>query len=181
MNAIQRWMECCNYNIFDSWDFLWECWPSCLVISAKSQSGRNEFSIYFDKNTRVVHQVSAYDNLHNRAYRWMNPDTRTAYLAESLNLNAGDEAWEGVNYTDLDSQDDFFDKMSQIYQEAEYDTRVVVPLVIGDQEFIHVAKMAHERDITFNRMVELLLTEYLSKMQQKSNRDDLHTPTMGLS
>ena len=89
-----------------------------------------------------------------------------------LNRNAGDEAWEGVNYTDLDCQDDFFDKMSQIYQEVEYDTRVVVPLDIGDQEFIHVAKMAHERDITFNRMVDLLLTEYLNEyLNQKKEQD----------
>lgn len=42
------------------------------------------------------------------------------------------------------------------------DNREVIPVDLSDDEFMHIARMAHERDITFNKMVEIILTDYMN-------------------
>ncbi len=38
-----------------------------------------------------------------------------------------------------------------------------------DEEFLHVAKMAHENDITFNEMVVRILEEHIKYRQEQDN------------
>ena len=41
------------------------------------------------------------------------------------------------------------------------DDRETIELDISDKDFMTIARMAHERDITFNAMVEVLLRDYI--------------------
>jgi len=41
--------------------------------------------------------------------------------------------------------------------ETKEDTRESIEVDLSDDEFLRVAKLAHERDITFNQMVEVIL------------------------
>jgi hypothetical protein len=47
------------------------------------------------------------------------------------------------------------------------DDREVVPVDLSDEEFLTIAKMAHERDITFNKMVEAILWSYIKDTKSK--------------
>ena len=38
-----------------------------------------------------------------------------------------------------------------------------VPVELSDEEFLAIARLAHERDITFNKMVEEILWEAINK------------------
>ena len=38
-----------------------------------------------------------------------------------------------------------------------------VEIELSDKEFLHLAKLAHEQDITFNQMVNKILFEYMEK------------------
>lgn len=38
---------------------------------------------------------------------------------------------------------------------------------LSDAEFMCIAKMAHERDITFNKMVETILWNYINESKRK--------------
>ena len=38
-----------------------------------------------------------------------------------------------------------------------------------DEEFLHVAKMAHERDITFNEMITIILENYINSLEKEDN------------
>lgn len=49
--------------------------------------------------------------------------------------------------------------MSDNMEEIEVD--------LTDAEFLKVAKMAHERDITFNEMVNRILEWYLSELEEE--------------
>jgi hypothetical protein len=40
-----------------------------------------------------------------------------------------------------------------------------IELDLTDQELLVLFKMAHERDVTFNDFVEIVLTEYLEKIE----------------
>ena len=44
---------------------------------------------------------------------------------------------------------------------------VDVPIDLTDEEFLSIAKMAHERDITFNKMVEIILWNYINETKNK--------------
>lgn len=45
------------------------------------------------------------------------------------------------------------------------DNRVEVPLDFSDAELLVLFKLAHERDVTFNDFVEIVLTEYLEQIE----------------
>ena len=48
--------------------------------------------------------------------------------------------------------------------ETKYET---VPVELSDEEFLSIARMAHERDITFNKMVEIILWQYINDTKSK--------------
>ena len=66
-------------------------------------------------------------------------------------------AWDDVKYIDLETVDDFIQKSLAIKAGDQYDTRVEVPLNLDDETSFTLMKMAHERDITFNQMIEEVL------------------------
>jgi hypothetical protein len=86
---------------------------------------------------------------------------RKEALARDVNLN---EAWDGVDYVDLDVVDDFIQKALAIRAGEDYDTRVQVEVDFSDEELLQYMKLAHERDMTFNELVEealrLAISEY---------------------
>ena len=40
---------------------------------------------------------------------------------------------------------------------------------LTDEEFLHIAKLAHEQDITFNQMVAKILEQYILLEQEKES------------
>lgn len=48
------------------------------------------------------------------------------------------------------------------------DGRSEIEIDLTDEEFLQVARMAHERDITFNQMVELILSEAIEKLKKET-------------
>ena len=47
------------------------------------------------------------------------------------------------------------------------DDREVVPVELSDEEFLCIARLAHDRDITFNKMVEIILWNYINETKSK--------------
>lgn len=43
-----------------------------------------------------------------------------------------------------------------------------IEIDLTDEEFLQLARMAHERDITFNQMVELILSEAIEKLKKET-------------
>lgn len=41
-----------------------------------------------------------------------------------------------------------------------------VQVDLTDEEFLHIAKRAHEQDITFNQMVAKILEEYMEELKR---------------
>jgi hypothetical protein len=51
--------------------------------------------------------------------------------------------------------------------EKKYET---IPVELSDEEFLTIAKMAHDRNITFNQMVEIILWQYIGKEKERQSR-----------
>lgn len=170
MITLKEWMEVVNYRITEGSDFMWDCYgPNSYSLDSwsGSQDGHS-FTVIFDTKTQVVYEVQSHDYRAQRAYRLVNPDFASERNIESADRNVAlNEAWDGVDYIDLEEDDDWFQKALAIEAGEDYDTRVTIPLDLDEHEMFTLMKMAHERDLTLNEFVEEILREQLTRMGVK--------------
>jgi hypothetical protein len=165
MITLKEWMEIVEYRVTEGSGFQWQCYGN-NAYSLDSWDGRIEghsFTIIFDTKTQVVYEVQSHDFKNDRAYRLVNSDFKSQRDDESNLRNVPlDEAWDEVNYVDLESDDDWIQKALAIIAGEDYDTRVSIPIDLPEEELMVLFKMAHERDMTFNAFVEQALRDALA-------------------
>lgn len=166
---IQDFMNVVNYRITEGSEFCWSCFGSYAhrLDSWNGEVDGHTISIVFDTNTQAVYQAEACDYARERAYRWTNPEFKAAHDAEAVQRNVNPlQAWErddgtDVNFVELEVEADFLAKALAIVQGLDYDTRVEIE-IDWDEELLNAAmRLAHERDITLNQLVEQCLRDYL--------------------
>jgi hypothetical protein len=160
MITMKEWMELVGYRITEGSDYGWQCYGSNVyqLDSWNGEQDGHSFTIIFDTRDQTVYEVQAHDYVHNRAYRMINEDFAKKMKKEAKRRDVDrNEAWDEVNYVDLEVDDDFIQKCLAIREGEDYDTRVVVPLDLDNDLMFDLMKMAHEQDITLNEFVEQLL------------------------
>ncbi len=176
MNLMEQFLKSCNYRITEGSEYQWECygpWAYCLDSWDGNQDGHS-FTVIFDTRNQTVYELQAHDYQRTRAYRWVNPEFRSDREEECVDRGSSlDEAWDDLKYVDLETTEDFFTKMSAIYSNESYDTRVQVPLELGDDEMFQLMKMAHEQDITLNQLVEQLLRRVIEEEELRRELDEI--------
>ncbi len=176
MITLKQFMETCGYRITEGSDYGWQCFGH-TAYRLDSWNGDQEghtLSIVFDTKTQTVYEVEAFDYKRERAYRMINPEFKAAFDSEVENREILDMAWERddgtpVQYVDIDVDEDFLEKAWAICNDQEYDTRVQVQVEFTDEELLTYMKLAHDRDITFNQLVEMALREAIE--QEKLLKD----------
>jgi hypothetical protein len=130
-------------------------------------AGGFSFCIIFDTKDQTVYEVQVHDYTNQRAYRMINPDFRKKMKKEAKRRDVNrNEAWDDVDYVDLEIDDDFFQKALSIKAgEVNYDKRIQVPIDLPDDMMFEMMKMAHERDITHNQMVEEILKQVIEQAE----------------
>ncbi len=155
-------MELVDYRITEGGEYCWSCFGS-NAYSLSSWNGNHDgwsFNIVFDTETQTVYVVEVCDYARDRAYRMINPDFKQAHDAEAQDRGvSAKEAWDAVNYVDLEVDDDFIQKSLAIRDGVDYDTRVDLPMNLPDDVLFELMKKAHEQDITLNELVEQVLWE----------------------
>jgi hypothetical protein len=168
MITLKDFMETIDYKITEGSEYCWQCFgPNAYRLDSWNQDHNGHtVSILFDTRTHVVYETNAYDYKHNRAYRLINPIYKSAHENEAAErgVNA-DEAWDEVNYVDLETAEDFLEKARAIVSGEDYDTRVAVPLTLDKDQMYELMTMAHERDVTLNQMVEALLRDAIDNVE----------------
>lgn len=166
MITIKEFMDVVDYRISGTDPYYWAPYGHDL-LAMDSWSGTHEngwsINIVFDTKNQTVYEMTACDYLHNRAYRMIHPDYVKA-TAEAENASPYlKQAWDEVDWTDLEVKEDMLEKAAAIVAGEEYDTRIMVPIEFSDQDLLKFMKIAHERDITFNRLVEIALEEAIAR------------------
>lgn len=167
-------MEICDYKITEGSEYCWQCFgPNAYRLDSWNQEqDGHTVSIVFDTRTHVVYEATAYDYQRNRAYRLINPDFKSAHDNEATERDVDiNQAWDDVNYVDLDVVDDFIQKAVAIVNDEDYDTRVSVPVDFTDEELLTYMKMAHDRDMTFNQFVEQALRAAIDEFNMREEYD----------
>jgi hypothetical protein len=115
-------------------------------------------SVVFDTETQTVYEAEVCDYTRNRAYRLINPEYVEAHRKEANQRNVNmNQAWDDVNFVDLDVKEDWLEKAQAIVAGKDYDTRVQMPLDLDNELLFDLMKRAHEQDITLNQMIEQVL------------------------
>jgi hypothetical protein len=170
MINLKEWMELTDYKITEGSDYGWSCYgPYSYTLDSWNRvhgPGGYSFTITFSTKSQKVYEVSMCDYTNDRAYRMINPKFQEKHRkeAEMRNVNLN-EAWDGVEYVDLDVLDDFIQKSLAIKAGEKYDTRVQVPVDFSDEELLQYMKMAHDRDMTFNEFVEEALRHAIEEVE----------------
>lgn len=169
MITVKEWMEVVEYRITEGSTYQWGCFGhnAYSLDSWDGEQDGHSFVIIFDNKTQEVYEVQAHDFAHQRAYRLINPAYAEQYRTEAKTRNAmADQAWDDVDYVDLETDDDWMQKAMAIAAGEDYDTRVSVPVDFSDEELLTYMKLAHERDVTFNQLVETALREAIEEYKR---------------
>jgi len=170
MISIKEWMELVDYKITEGDTYGWQCYgPNAYQLNSWNGvhgKGGHSFSIVFSTKSQKVYEVSMCDYTNDRAYRMINPKFQEKHRKEAMergvNLN---EAWDDVDYVELDVVDDFIQKALAIRAGEDYDTRVQVEVDFSDEELLQYMKLAHQRDMTFNEFVEEALRHAIEEVE----------------
>jgi len=168
---MKEWMELVDYRITEGGDYGWQCYgPNAYQLSSWNglhDKGGWSFNIVFSTKTQRVYEVTVCDYTNNRAYRMIAENKRDKHSKEAMergvNLN---EAWDDVDYTDLEVDDDFISKCLAIKAGEDYDTRVSVPLDLPDDLLLEAALNAHRQGITLNDYINEALAEMIKEFER---------------
>ena len=144
MITLKEWMELVDYKITEGSDYGWDCYgPYSFTLDSWNGihgNGGHSFSIIFSTKSQKVYEVSMCDYTNKRAYRMINPKFQKKHQTEALARNVNpNEAWDEVDYIDLDVDDDFIQKALAIRAGEDYDTRVSVPVDFSDEELLQLS------------------------------------------
>jgi hypothetical protein len=156
MITLKEWMEVADYRITEGGDYYGFGTIGYALTSWNGDQDGYSLEIIFDPKTQAVWQVEVCDYKHQRAYRL----TNTEY--KDKETNPSKEAWDGVQWVDLESDDDWIQKALAIRAGEDYDTRVSIPIDLPEAELMVLFKQAHAADMTFNDFVEKILREKLA-------------------
>jgi len=171
MITMKEWMELVDYKITEGGDYGWSCYgPNAYTLDSWNGvhgKGGYSFSIVFSTKTQKVYEVSVCDYTNDRAYRMIAENKREKHSKEAksrdVNLN---EAWDDVDYTDLEVNDDFIQKCLAIKAGEDYDTRISVPLDLPDDLLLEAAMNAHRQGITLNDYINNALAELVEEFKR---------------
>jgi hypothetical protein len=168
MITMKEWMELVGYRITEGSNYMWQCYGSnaYALDSWNGDQDGHSFTIIFDTRNQTVYEVQVHDYVHDRAYRMINEEFQKKNRKEAKKRDVDkDNAWDDVNYIDLEVDDDFIQKCLAIQAGEDYDVRVSVPLELEDNQMLELMSMAHEQDITLNQLVENILRNVIAEKE----------------
>jgi len=171
MISIKDFMECVQYKITSGDEYCWQCYgPNARSMdywNDKHDGGITVCMVY-DTKTQMVYQMEAWDYTKNREYRWVHPDYREAIEAEAKRRGVDHaESIDGNKFIDLEVPEDVLEKATAMVNGEEYDTRVIVPLDLDNDQMFMLMKLAHESDITLNQYVEKILRAEIARLEEQ--------------
>jgi len=179
MITMKEWMELVDYKITEGGEYGWTCYgPNAYSLDSWNgihDKGGYSFSIVFSTKTQKVYEVSVCDYTNNRAYRMIAESKRKKYakIAKHMGINLN-EAWDDIEYVDLEVDDDFIQKSLAIKAGEDYSTDVSIPLDLPDDLLMFAFKSAHAENMTFNDWMNKMLREFVDKVDAGVyNKEDI--------
>ena len=161
MFYISNFLKMIQHKVTDGSEYLWDCFGTNARFM---ESTNDDYSIecIFDYKTNRVYQIML--SLESGYYRWTDLNYISEFKKESdFRLGANYES--EVNYIEVESLEDF---LTMVRKAVNIKEDTTVELNLTDDEVLGLMKIAHERDITLNQLVNDILREYLNLNKDKS-------------
>ena len=173
MITLKQFFETFDYRITEGDQYGWECYgPNAYTIDSwNGIHGAGGFagSVVFDTQTQTVYEAEVCDYTRDRAYRLINPAYIEAHKKEVTNRGEwANKAWDDVKFVDLEVEEDWLEKAQAIVAGKDYDDRVQMPLTLNDDQLFELMKLAHQSDVTLNKMIETVLKEHIEQYEKSS-------------
>lgn len=159
--------EALDHKITGGSEYQWNCYPDGRYLDYESDFAH--VSVLYSTVDQTVYQAEvsvkreAWDE-DKKPYRWLNPHYKDAFYKEAKKRKVDPEqAWDDVKFIDLEMEEDFLEKATAIFNGEEYDTRVKIEFDLDDSSILKLATEAHKRDITLNKMIEIILQEVIDR------------------
>jgi hypothetical protein len=165
--------EALNHQITGGSEYGWHCFPDARFLDYESEYAH--VSILYSTTDQTVYQADTSIkrdmwSKDEKPYRWTNPLFKDAYLNEAKERNIDpDQAWDDVKWVELEVAEDFLEKAQAMFNGDEWDSRIQVPLDLDNDLLLQLAMEAHKRDITLNKMVEIILQQAIDHHKGISN------------
>lgn len=167
MTALKDFFEAIEYRISEGYEYQWKCFGENVYSLDSTDPDKYSVSVIFDREDQTVYSLEAWDYIKDKCYRWIKPEYISAYKENCKAHNVKFEnAFDDVEFIDLELASDLLDKANAMVREIEYDERVEVPLTLGDDQLFELMKQAHLADMTLNQYVEKLLRQYLENRKE---------------
>lgn len=152
-----------DHRIVDGSEFQWSCWPDARYIDYESEHAH--VSVVFNTRTQEIYSAEvSHKTGDQRPYRWQDPKHKQTYINEAVDKGVDHEnAWDYINWIDLDLENDWLEKATAIFNGLSYDERIEIAVEFTDKELLKYAIMAHEQDITLNQLIERALMAAISR------------------
>lgn len=165
--------EALNHQITGGSEYCWKCFPDARYLDYESEYAH--VSVLYSTVDQTVYQADASikcdvwpnDERYDKPYRWTNGTFNDAYLNEAKERNVDPtQAWDDTKWIELETSEDFLEKAKAMFNGNYWDTRVQIPLNLEDDLLLQLAMEAHKRDVTLNKMVEIVLQEAINKHKE---------------
>jgi hypothetical protein len=162
---IKDFMEAIQYKVTGGSPYEWRCYgPDARFMDCENLAYFS-ISMVFDSEDQTIYEIQAWDDVNNRQYRWINPEFIDALKDETASRNMVFEtSLDDNKFIDLEVDEDILEKITAIVNGKSYDTRVVIPLDLDNEELLKLMTYAHEADMTFNDYVAKMLTEEVIRL-----------------
>jgi len=152
-----------NYRITSGSEYQWNCYPCARFLDFESEYAT--ISVVFNSDKQMVYEITVDSKkATHRPYRWIDPDFLDAYESEARKRDIDPEiAWEKTKYIVLETENDILQKTTAIFKGETVDPRIEIELTLDDETILELAKQAHSRDITLNKMVEIVLQQFIDQ------------------
>jgi len=149
--------EVLNHKIVGGSEYYWNCYPKSRFMDYESEYAH--VSVLFSTETQVIYCAEINDKENKyKPYRWLNPEYKDAYVAEAKERGIDpNNAWDNTDWLDLELSVDWLEKAKAIFNGLNFDERIQVPVNIDNDVILELALQAHKRDITLNKMIDIVL------------------------
>ena len=112
--TLKNYLESVKYQIHEGFEYQWKCFGNKVFALNTEKSKKNKFyystQVVFDTKNQTVYEVSFWDYIDRRVYRWVSPKFIKKFLNEykkrGLNpLIASDEMrYEDISFSSIISK-----------------------------------------------------------------------------
>lgn len=158
---LQQVNEAMDHKITGGSEYQWNCYPNARYLDYESDFAH--VSVIYSTATQEIYQAEVAVKRDAWAedakpYRWLNPEFKEAFFGECKERKVKkNKAWDDVKWVDLEVEEDFLEKATDIFNGQEWNHDIMVPIDLPKDELFQLMLIAHEKNITLNQLVTEIL------------------------